>query len=82
MEHIHWVECVACTKPLPKPRIRKWEWEKILDGGCFQLWICKQDLKEQFVAEAKIAFGKTLEQVIRLGSTPTVLYPTEEADNG
>ena len=80
MRELHWVECVACTKPISKPRIRKWAWLKIYENNYVNFWVCEQDLKEQFVQEAKIAFGKTLEQVVRLGSYPEVLYPTLEVE--
>jgi hypothetical protein len=77
---LHWVECLVCTKPVPKPRIRKWEWERIYDAPHVQFWICKQDLREQLVQEAKIAFGKSLEQVIRIGLEPEILYPDVETE--
>lgn len=75
MKHLSWVECIACTKPIPKPRIQKWHWIKIYENEIVNFWICEQDLKEIFVQEAQIAFGKTLDQVVRLGAAPEVLYP-------
>jgi len=72
---LHWVECIVCTKPVPKPRIQKWRWSKIYDSGVIQFWVCENELHEQFVQEAKIAFGKSLEQIVRLGSKSEVLYP-------
>jgi hypothetical protein len=78
MKTLSWVETIACTKPLPKPRIRKWDWIKIYENDVVNFWICEQDLKDTFVEEAKIAFGKTLEQVVRLGSYPAVEYPEPE----
>ncbi len=76
MRHLSWVECVACTKPIPKPRIRKWNWIRIYENDVVNFWICEQDLKETFVQEAQIAFGKALDQVVRLGAYPEVMYPT------
>jgi hypothetical protein len=72
---LHWVECVACTKPIPKPRISKWRWKKIYESDYVNFWICENDLHEQFVQEAMIAFGKTLEQVVQLGTHPKILFP-------
>jgi hypothetical protein len=71
---MHWIQTLVCSKPLPRPRGR-WDWDKILDDGSIQIWVCKQDLKESFVREAKLAFGKCLEQVIRLGNHTQILYP-------
>ena len=79
----HWIQTIACTKPIPRPRKSRWEWVKIYDamedgdGMSVQFWKCKQDLKESFVEEAKLAFGKALEQVIRLGGNPIILYPND-----
>ena len=75
---LHWVETLVCTRPLPRPRIMKWNWDKIYENGQIQFWVCTQDLKEQFVQEAKIAFGKSLVQVVRIGHTPEVLFPQSE----
>lgn len=79
----HWVETIVCTKPIPRPRINKWHWRKIYDsieaeapGVSVQFWISSCDLKESIVEFAKEAFGKALEQIVRLGSHPQVLYPT------
>ncbi len=73
-----WVQTIACTKPVFRIKSR-WNWEKIWDGTDtglqVQIWVCRQDLKESFVPEAKLAFGKCLEQVVRLGAMPEVLYP-------
>jgi hypothetical protein len=77
---LHWVECLVCTKPVAKPRIQKWRWSKIYDNGAVQFWVCENDLHEQLVQEARIAFGKALEQVVRMGSKPEVLYPIEEEE--
>jgi hypothetical protein len=84
---IKWLETVVCTKPVPKPRINKWRWRKIYDsneagdtGTSVQFWISPIDLKESAVEYAKEAFGKALEQIIRLGSHPQVLYPTHLDD--
>jgi hypothetical protein len=71
---LHWVETVVCTRPLPCPRIVKWDWKKIYDNGQIQFWVCTQDLKEQFVQEAKIAFGKSLTQIVRMGDAPEILF--------
>jgi hypothetical protein len=61
----------------------KWGWEKIWDGTdnhCHcQIWVCRQDLKDAFVIEAQKAFGKCLEQVVRLGAYPQILYPSVES---
>ncbi len=76
MKTLHWTECLACTKPIPKPRINKWRWVRIFENDSVQFWICEQDLKDSFVQEAKIAFGKTLEQVVKLGSHSEILYPS------
>jgi hypothetical protein len=73
-----WIQTIACTKPVQHVKSR-WRWEKIWDGldshVPAQIWVCQQDLKESFVKEAKEAFGKSLEQVVRLGSHLQVLYP-------
>jgi hypothetical protein len=72
-----WVQTIACTKPIARVKSR-WPWEKIYDGDehmHMQIWICRQDLKEDFVHEARQAFGKCLDQVVRLGAYPEVLYP-------
>lgn len=73
-----WVQTIACTKPVKRVHSR-WRWEKIWDGVenhmPVQIWVCQQDLKESFVAEAREAFGNKLEQVVRLGSKLQVLYP-------
>jgi hypothetical protein len=69
-----WVQTVACTRPVPKPRISKWQWSKIYEDRLVQFWVCEQDLKEQFVSEAKLAFGKALDQVVALGNGAGVLY--------
>jgi hypothetical protein len=73
-----WVQTIVCTKPVTQIQSR-WRWEKIWDGldnhMPVQIWVCQQDLKESFVSEAKEAFGKNLEQVVRLGSHLQVLYP-------
>jgi len=79
MTTLHWTQTVACTKPIPKPRVKNLPWVKIYDGVdegvCVQFWICRRDLKENFVHEAQLAFGKTLDQCIQLGTSPQVLYP-------
>ena len=69
-----WVQTIACTRPNAHPH-SKWDWVDIYADDYMILWTCKQDLKNHFVREAKRTFGKTLEQVIRLGNTPSILYP-------
>jgi hypothetical protein len=71
---LHWIQTIACTKPMPKPRLSKWRWSKIYEDNSVQFWVCENDLKEQFVQEAKMAFGKALDQVITLGRDAGVLY--------
>jgi len=76
-----WIQTIVCTKPVSQVPSR-WHWEKIWDGldnhMPVQIWICRDDLKESFVDLAKEAFGKNLEQVVRLGSHLQVLYPKVE----
>ncbi len=83
MRQHSWVLTVVCTKPVPGPRGR-WSWTKLFDSedsSAFgfrpnvQIWCCNQDLKESLVEEAQKAFGKALDQIVRLGSCPEVLYP-------
>lgn len=78
---MNWVQTVACTKPVTNVKGR-WNWERIWNGldnhTPVQIWVCRQDLKESFVEYAKEAFGKNLEQVVRLGSHLQVLYPKVE----
>ncbi len=77
----NWVQTVACTQPVLAPKPTRWTWTKIFDGTKegvhVQIWVCKQDLKENFVQEAKRAFGTALDQCVRLGNTPEVLFPKE-----
>jgi hypothetical protein len=75
---LHWINTIACTKPIPKSRTAKYQWSKIYEDNSVQFWVCEQDLKEQFLSEAKIAFGKTLEQVVTLGRDAGVLYTRRE----
>ena len=79
MKLVSWVECVACTKPIPGPRSHKRSWVKIYENSVVNFWLCEQDLKDTFVQEAQMAFGKALDQVVRLGAGPEILYPTMEA---
>jgi len=84
MQMLHWVETIVCTKPVPKPRNNRGRWRKIYDsfeagdtGTSVQFWVSSIDLKESAVEYAKETFGKALEQIVRLGSHPQVLYPTD-----
>ena len=74
MKQQNWVEYLVCTRPIPSPRIKKWNWTRIYESDAVHFWLCEQDLKETFVQEAQIAFGKALSQVVRLGDKPAVLY--------
>lgn len=83
MRECAWVQTIVATKPVPRPK-GSWRWTKIFDSSdadsfgrrpLLQLWICDQDLKESMVAEAQKAFGKALEQIVRLGAYPEILYP-------
>jgi hypothetical protein len=73
-ENLHWINTIACTKPVPGPRTVRWKWTKIYEDTSVQFWLCENDLKEQFVQEAKQAFGKELDQVVALGNGASILY--------
>jgi hypothetical protein len=76
-----YVQTIVCTKITHHVKSR-WNWEKIWDGVNsdipMQIWICRQDLKESFIDEAKQTFGKSLDQIVRLGAHPEILYPVVE----
>lgn len=74
---LHWVQTIACvhSHSAPMKLSSRWHWEKIWEDSLVQFWVCSQDLKDSFVKEALNTFGKRLEQVVKLGSHPEVLYP-------
>jgi len=81
MSQPKYVQTIVCTKTTHRIKNR-WNWEKIWDGfnsGVpMQIWICHNDLKESFIDEAKETFGKSLDQIVRLGAYPEILYPIVE----
>lgn len=74
------IACVDNVKKITPPA----HWRKIWDSqeddgwGNVQFWISTRDLKEDFINEAKITFGKRhVLQVVRIGSHAQVLYEKE-----
>jgi|SRR5581483_289672 len=77
-----WVETLVATDPVDKSKIPP-PWVCICDSvddpafgkrPVFQLWICRQDLKEEFEPEARELFGDAIQQIVTLGYRPSIDY--------
>lgn len=77
-----WIQTVVATKPVDKSNT--WiPWRCIYDSAddpgfgkksCVQLWVCEQDLKEEFENSARETFGDALQQIVRMGDSPSIEY--------
>jgi hypothetical protein len=79
------VQTVACVEhisfPLGATEVEPWKriWSSRSEGwGNVEMWVATPDLKDDFVHDAKKAFGDKLMQVVRLGAYPQVEYQRVE----